>query len=85
VYLTLAVVLAHLSRRPVVRAYLLCCSAVLTGLVGISRVYLGVHYPTDVLAGWAVGLTWALLCGLVAGWFRRPRRAGTIPAARRTP
>lgn len=86
VYLTLAVVLARLSRRPVVRAYLLCCAVVLTGLVGVSRVFLGVHYPTDVLAGWAVGLAWALLCSLVAGWFRRPRRSGTIPpAVRRTP
>lgn len=75
VYLTLAVVLARTSRRPVVRAYLIACAAALTGLVGVSRVYLGVHYPTDVLAGWAVGLTWALLCGLLARRLRR-RQAG---------
>ncbi len=35
-------------------------------LVGVRRVYLGVHYPTDVQAGWSAGLAWALLCWVVA-------------------
>ena len=44
-------------------------------LVGVSRVYLGVHYPSDVLAGWCAGLAWALVCWAIA---RRLQREGTV-------
>lgn len=66
VYLTLGALLSRLVVGPGVRAYILITALTLTFLVGVSRVYLGVHYPTDVVAGWAAGLAWALICLLVA-------------------
>lgn len=61
VYLTLGALLARTYRPRAVRLYVMSAAAVLTMLVGLSRIYLGVHYPTDVLAGWCIGTAWALL------------------------
>ena len=73
-YLTLGALLARVQPRRRVKAYLLLLAILLTVLVGFSRVYLGVHWPTDVLAGWASGAMWALLCWMVARWLQRRGR-----------
>ncbi len=69
-YLTLGVLLARVQRRRTIKAYILACAIFVTLIVGISRVYLGVHWPTDVLAGWTAGAGWALLCWLLARWLQ---------------
>ena len=73
VYLTLGVLLARLVEERRLKLYCLTVAVVLTGLIGASRVYLGVHYPTDVLAGWNAGLVWATLCWLCARYLQRMR------------
>lgn len=70
-YLTLGVLLTRLDAPRRVHAYFLAVAVVMTVMIGISRVYLGVHWPTDVLAGWCLGAAWALFCWLVALWLQR--------------
>jgi undecaprenyl-diphosphatase len=70
VYLTLGALLARTHSDVRAKLYLLGVAALLTVLVGISRIYLGVHWPTDVLGGWAVGSSWALFCWLVMLWLQ---------------
>jgi len=69
-YLTLGAILARSHERKLLKAYFLLLATFLTGLIGVTRVYLGVHWPTDVLAGWTAGAVWALLCWLLARWLQ---------------
>jgi undecaprenyl-diphosphatase len=70
-YLTLGALLARVERPRAAKMYFLGVAITLTILVGTSRVYLGVHWPTDVLAGWCVGATWAIVCWVVATRLQR--------------
>lgn len=74
VYLTLGALLARSQQRRRLKAYFLLVAVLLTLVVGVSRVYLGVHWPTDVLAGWAAGAIWAIVCWLVARRLQRVDR-----------
>jgi len=73
VYITQASLLAQIQPKRSLKIYIITVALILTFLIGISRVFLGVHYPTDVLAGWSIGIAWALLCWLIA-WYIRERR-----------
>ncbi len=79
-YLTLAVLIASLEPNRGTKAMVFVVALALIVAIGTSRVYLGVHWPSDVLAGWCLGAAWAL-----AGWmalrrlYRRPTAGSPAP------
>ena len=75
VYLTIGVLLFEVVKGRTARLYCLGVAMAATGLVGFSRVYPGVHYPSDVLAGWVTGIAWAAACWVAVQYVER--RAST--------
>jgi undecaprenyl-diphosphatase len=71
VYLTLGALLGQTLARRREKIYLIAAAILVSFIVGVSRIYLGVHYPTDVVAGWAAGVAWALLFWGLAWWLQR--------------
>lgn len=75
VYLTIALTVMQIVPSRAARAYLFGATIALVLLIGVSRVYLGVHWPSDVLAGWSAGALWALSWWALGAWLRtRPAR-----------
>ncbi len=70
-FLTLGALLTRIETDRRVKAYFMGLAVFLTIMVGLSRLYLGLHYPTDVLAGWCVGAAWAMVCWIVALWLQQ--------------
>jgi undecaprenyl-diphosphatase len=70
-YLTLGSLAARFLPGRTTKVYVLFLAVLTTIMVGVSRIYLGVHWPSDVLAGWCAGFAWAMLCWLVARLLQR--------------
>jgi undecaprenyl-diphosphatase len=81
VYLTLAALLARTLPKRAQRLYIIGAAILLTLLIGASRVYLGVHWPSDVVAGWTAGAAWALACSLAYS-FTKPAGKSEARAGR---
>jgi undecaprenyl-diphosphatase len=80
IYLTLGAMMMRVAERRLTKIYCLSLAVLMTLLVGLSRVFLGVHYPTDVLGGWILGFIWASICWIGAQRFEA--RTGAVAEER---
>jgi undecaprenyl-diphosphatase len=83
VYLTIGLLLAQRIRDPQTRSLFVLVPLCLTAVIGFSRVAMGVHYPTDVLAGWTAGLTWTIMAFRIQPLISSPVRIGASLADQR--
>lgn len=79
VYLTIGALMAHAQPDPRLKACIASVAALLALTIGVSRVYIGVHWPSDVAAGWALGAGWAAVCWAAALWLDRRGLDNTHP------
>ena len=79
-YLTLSTLLARMLPKLWMKLYAIAVAFLMALAAGVSRVYLGVHWPTDVLAGWAAGAAWAMLCWIVVLWLQDRRQVESTPS-----
>lgn len=77
-YMTLAILISRALPERALRRFVIGTGLFLTLIIGVSRMYLGVHYPTDVLAGWTAGGAWALICGAIAYRLGRKHEIETV-------
>ncbi len=69
-YLTMGALLARTHPSFIISLYFMSLAIFLTVLIGVSRIYLGVHYPTDILGGWCIGAAWAMGCWVLMAWLQ---------------
>jgi undecaprenyl-diphosphatase len=80
VYLSLGSLIARLQTRRRIRVYIIGLALFFSFIIGLSRIYLGVHYPTDVMAGWSIGLAWASIVWFVAWYIQKRSEKTETPA-----
>lgn len=78
VYTALALVLAGVQHQRHSRRFTLYVAATMIFVIGFSRIYLGVHWPVDVMAGWSAGIVWTLSCYMLACHWARKQNLGTV-------
>lgn len=76
IYLTLGVMLAETDPRRLGRVFVMGFMTLLSVAIGCTRIYLGVHWPSDVVAGWCLGAVWALIVFAANRWLRRASSPG---------